>query len=908
MTDKGLSRDSIQLFLSSADWKTTFSSSHLAAGYKIARAKQVTSCLIEELDTGDIEITASVMERSGHQEETTIALWQEGSVMQLDASCTCSVGVCCEHAAAALEHLTRPGRLESAYGEITEQPPTKTLHQQAAPPSTPSTPSTPNTPSLTSQSDSNSEAKVAFQLHIEKRPQGTNFNWLPDVYATAHAIYDKDKYPLDPAGNIRKPRQRAAEMTALQTLYALDLLPGAEQPPPSLKKLSSPHQDGTLWSPDRKQWQPSLYWQRFHHEAITALEKRGWQVTIAPGAIHPPLKFEASSWRAEFIDEGRGWFSLSAGFEVGGEAMDLQPILATLVEYNFLELTEGMPDGQEFLVFLTGGEHAGRGITLPVGRFRRILKHLGELMDFNFNGKAVKLHKIEAASLSEILSEEDPEFLLPKEIEALRNSSLKQEQVSVPDTLKATLRSYQREGYEWMQFLASHGLHGVLADDMGLGKTMQTLTHILAEKQKGNTLPNLVIAPTSVVENWQREAAQFAPSLKVTILQGADRHRRFSDLSDTDIALTSYALLHRDLEQFSQQRFHLLVLDEAQHIKNPAAQVSQAVRQLNARHRLCLSGTPIENHLGELWSLFDFLMPGLLGNAETFRETFRTPIEKEGNQQRADALAHKIGILILRRTKDQVATELPPKTEIPHLIELGTDEKDLYETVRSTMDKHVRQALAIRGQEAQIVFLDALLKLRQICCHQDLIANKGSDPVSENISQGPRQSAKFNYLKELLETLKKENRKVLLFSQFTSMLDIIEEYLIEQQTSYLKLTGASKNRQDLVEKFQAGEAEVFLISLKAGGTGLTLTNADTVIHYDPWWNPAVENQATDRAYRIGQDKPVFVHKLICKGTVEQRIQQMQRKKSNVADSILTSSINQLKLDDDTLTQLLAPMP
>ena len=902
MTDKGLSRDSIQIFLSSADWKTTFSGSHLAAGYKIARAKQVTSCLIEELDTGDIEITASVMERSGHQEETTIALWQESGAMQLDASCTCSVGVCCEHAAAALEHLTRPGRLESAYGEITDQPPTKTLHQQATPPSTPTT------PSLTSQSDSNSEAKVSFQLHIEKRPQGTNFNWLPDVYATAHAIYDKDKYPLDPAGNIRKPRQRAAEMTALQTLYALDLLPGAEQPPPSLKKLSIPHQEGTLWSPDHKQWQPSLYWQRFHHEAITALEKRGWQVTIAAGAIHPPLKFEASSWRAEFIDEGRGWFSLSAGFEVDGQAMDLQPILATLVEYNFLKLTEGMPDGQEFLVFLTGGEHAGRGITLPVGRFRRILKHLGELMDFNFNGKAVKLHKIEAASLSEILSEEDPEFLLPKEIEALRNSSLKQEQASVPDTLKATLRSYQREGYEWMQFLASHGLHGVLADDMGLGKTMQTLTHILAEKQKGNTLPNLVVAPTSVVENWQREAAQFAPSLKVTILQGADRHRRFSDLSDTDIALTSYALLHRDLEQFSQQRFHLLVLDEAQHIKNPAAQVSQAVRQLDARHRLCLSGTPIENHLGELWSLFDFLMPGLLGNAETFRETFRTPIEKEGNQQRADALAHKIGILILRRTKDQVATELPPKTEIPHLIELGTDEKDLYETVRSTMDKHVRQALAIRGQEAQIVFLDALLKLRQICCHQDLIANKGSDPASENISQGPRQSAKFNYLKELLETLKKENRKVLLFSQFTSMLDIIEEYLIEQQTSYLKLTGASKNRQDLVEKFQAGEAEVFLISLKAGGTGLTLTNADTVIHYDPWWNPAVENQATDRAYRIGQDKPVFVHKLICKGTVEQRIQQMQRKKSNVADSILTSSINQLKLDDDTLTQLLAPMP
>lgn len=904
MTDNGLSRDSVENFLALADWKSSFSSSCLAAGYKMARAKQVLSCLIEALDTGDIEITASVMERSGHQEETIIALWRENDAIHLDASCSCAVGACCNHAAATFEHLSRPGRLDSAYGEINAAPSTKTLHQAAV-----------FNTKADKQDDINPDeahqkiepSSVTFQLHIEKRPAGADYQWLPEVYATARACYGKQHYPLDPAGNISKPRQRAAEMTALNTLYALDLIPGAEQPPPSLKKLSTPYHDGTLWSPDHKQWQPSLYWQRFQHEAIASLEKRGWQVTIAAGAINPPLQFEASTWRAEFIDEGRGWFSLSAGFEVGGQAMDLQPILATLVEYNFLELTEGMPVGQEFLVFLTGGEHAGRAITLPIGRFRRILKHLGELMDFNFNGKPVKLHKIDASSLSEILKADDPELSLPAEIESLRDSSLKQEQIAVPTTLKASLRSYQREGYEWMQFLVRHELHGVLADDMGLGKTMQTLTHILAEKQKGNTLPNLVIAPTSVVENWQREAAQFAPSLKVTILQGADRHRRFSELSDTDIALTSYALLHRDLERFSQQAFHLLVLDEAQHIKNPTAQVSQAVRQLDARHRLCLSGTPIENHLGELWSLFDFLMPGLLGNAETFRETFRTPIEKESNQQRADALANKIGTLILRRTKDQVATELPPKTEIPHLIELGTDEKDLYETVRSTMDKHVRQALAIRGQEAQIVFLDALLKLRQICCHPDLITNTDTDPSPESLPQAQQQSGKFDYLKDLLETLKKENRKVLLFSQFTSMLDIIEQHLIEQNTSYLKLTGASKNRQELVERFQSGEAEVFLISLKAGGTGLTLTNADTVIHYDPWWNPAVENQATDRAYRIGQDKPVFVHKLICKGTVEQRIQQMQQKKSNVADSILTSSINQLKLDDDTLVKLLAPI-
>jgi SNF2 family DNA or RNA helicase len=656
---------------------------------------------------------------------------------------------------------------------------------------------------------------------------------------------------------------------------------------------------GTLWAPNKKEWQPSLYWQRFRHEATPALEKRGWKVTFGHNTINKPLQFNASTLRTEIVDEGKGWFSLSAGFEVDGQYLDLQPILATLVDYNFLKVTNDMPDGQEFLVFFPDG----RGLTLPVGRFRRILTHLGELMDFNFTSKPIRMHKVEAAQILKHISKDIEHPTTPSEITTLaaQNSLFKTPNCNIPATLKATLRDYQAEGFRWMQFLSNNNLHGILADDMGLGKTMQTLTHILAEKEKGNTLPCLVIAPTSVVENWQREAQMFAPSLRVTILQGHNRHLRFNLLADTDIALTSYALLYRDLELFSNQSFHLLVLDEAQHIKNSSAQVSQAVRKLNTRHRICLSGTPIENHLGELWSLFDFLMPGLLGDAESFRETFRTPIEKNKNQQRADALSSKVGPLILRRTKDQVATELPPKTEIPHIIDLGEDEKDLYETVRSTMDKHVRRALAAKtGQQAQIMFLDALLKLRQICCHSKLIESKIQN------SNNSRTSAKFNHLTNLLETLKQENRKVLIFSQFTSMLDIIEEYLVSQKTTYLKLTGASKNRQEMVEQFQAGEAEIFLISLKAGGTGLTLTNADTVIHYDPWWNPAVENQATDRAYRIGQDKPVFVHKLICKDTVEQRIQQMQERKSDISDSILTASLNQLKLDDNVLTKLLGP--
>ena len=859
-------------------WKSAFSTSVAATGRQIARARQVTHCQGEHLDTGDTEIIAQVIEKSGHQHEVTLALWMENETIQLDTSCTCAVRTCCEHAAAVIEHLARPGRLESAFGELAEKPNTKTL---------------------TEAPQAKAPTSATFHLHIQKRPPDDAYLWLPELYATAKVNYGDTQHPLDPSGNITPPRDRATEMNALNTLYTLDLLPGAEEPPHSLKKIAQPDtSDGTLWAPDKKQWQPSIYWQRFRHDVTPTLEKHGWKITFAHDTIAEPLRFNASTFKTEFIDEGRGWFSLSAGFEIDGEPVDLQPILTALVDHNFLDRTQGMPEGQEFLVFLPDG----RALTLPVGRFHRILTHLGELMDYQFTGKPIRMHKIEAAQVLEQISSDLASPATPEVITSLttQNRKLTTHNADIPSALQATLREYQAEGFQWMQFLANNDLHGILADDMGLGKTMQTLTHILAEKEKGNTHPCLVIAPTSVVENWQREAAKFAPSLKVTILQGADRHQRFAQLPNTDVALTSYALLHRDLEHFSTQDFHLLILDEAQHIKNPSAQVSQAVRQLNARHRICLSGTPIENHLGELWSLFDFLMPELLGDAETFRETFRNPIEKNKDQKRADALATKVGPLILRRTKDQVATELPPKTEIPHYIELAETEKDLYETVRSTMDKHVRRALASKtGQQAQIVFLDALLKLRQICCHPTLVeqASKVDDT----------DSSKFSYLAELLETLKKENRKVLLFSQFTSMLDIIEQHLVQTNTTYLKLTGASKNRQEMVEQFQSGAADVFLISLKAGGTGLTLTNADTVIHYDPWWNPAAENQATDRAYRIGQDKPVFVHKLICKDTVEQRIQQMQERKSHISDSILTASLNQLKLDDDILTQLLSPI-
>jgi SNF2 family DNA or RNA helicase len=457
-----------------------------------------------------------------------------------------------------------------------------------------------------------------------------------------------------------------------------------------------------------------------------------------------------------------------------------------------------------------------------------------------------------------------------------------------------------------MQFLARHELHGILADDMGLGKTLQTITHILAEKDSGRSQgkPVLVVAPTSVVPNWRAEAQRFAPSLRILMLDGPQRKKYFRSIPYADLVLTSYALVQRDIDALKGHRFHLAVLDEAQYVKNPAAKVAQAVCQLDARHRLCLSGTPVENHLGELWSLMKFLMPGFLGGQEEFNRRFRNPIEKDGDEDRRLALKARVAPLILRRNKTEVAKELPPKTILIHPVELNTAQKDLYETVRATMDKRVRQSIAIKGLEgSRMVFLEALLKLRQICCEPKLLKFEGESKLEADAAG----SAKLDYLADLLETLIEEGRRILIFSQFTSMLEIIERLLQLRKTPYLKLTGESKNRGELVERFQTGEFPVFLISLKAGGTGLNLTAADTVIHYDPWWNPAAEAQATDRAYRIGQTQPVFVHKLICQGTVEERIHQLQAKKSQLADSLLSDAARAAAPDESTLSALLAPL-
>ena len=607
---------------------------------------------------------------------------------------------------------------------------------------------------------------------------------------------------------------------------------------------------------------------------------------------------------------GNPWFDLALGIVVKGERVSLLPLLIDLIrqapdDFNQRALAL-RPDDEEFLIQLENGLR----VALPWGRIKPILNTLGELYFTDKMGDSVRLSVLDAARLAELEGHAEMRWVGGDRLRKLGeklNSFGGVQQVSVPEGLQATLRDYQREGLSWMQFLREYDFAGILADDMGLGKTIQTLAHILIEKNAGRlTAPALVVAPTSLMSNWQEEAERFAPGLKVLVLQGKQRLASFDQIIDADIVLTTYALLPRDEERLRAFEYHLLILDEAHYIKNARSKAAQSVALLNARHRLCLTGTPVENHLGELWSQFHFLLPGLLGSEKDFNKDFRTPIEKYADDSRRALLVRRIKPFLLRRTKDAVASELPPKTEMVRHVELSGSQRDLYETVRLAMDKKVRAAIESKGVAgSHIIILEALLKLRQACCDPRLV--KTADDDTGRTTHVP--SAKLLELMEMVDELRQEDRRILIFSQFTSMLALIADAMTAANISYALLTGETKDRGEVVRSFQSGEVPVFLISLKAGGVGLNLTTADTVIHYDPWWNPAAELQATDRAWRIGQDKPVFVYKLIAKGTVEEKIQALQGKKAALAEAILGTAgeaLN-LKLTADDLQAIFEPL-
>jgi len=438
---------------------------------------------------------------------------------------------------------------------------------------------------------------------------------------------------------------------------------------------------------------------------------------------------------------------------------------------------------------------------------------------------------------------------------------------------------------------------------MGLGKTLQTLVHIQVEKDAGRlTRPALIIAPVSLMGNWQREAARFCPQLRSLVIHGKDRHGVTNSIDQHDLVIAPYSLLQRDRERWLQAPWHLVVLDEAQNIKNASTHAAQVVGELQTRHRVCLSGTPMENHLGEIWSLFHFLMPGFLGSQKRFGELFRAPIEKLGNQDRLAQLRSRITPFMLRRTKALVAGELPPKVETVMRVELSGAQADLYETIRLGMEKTVREALGAKGlAKSQITILDALLKLRQVCCDPRLVPLAAAKKV--------KVSAKLDQLMEMLPEMLAEGRRILVFSQFTSMLTLIEAELEKRKMRWVKLTGQSQKRDALIEQFTGGQVPLFLISLKAGGVGLNLPQADTVIHYDPWWNPAVENQATDRAHRIGQTQSVWVLKLVAQGTIEERILALQERKAALADSVYSGAAGRKQplFTESDLAELLRPM-
>ena len=620
-----------------------------------------------------------------------------------------------------------------------------------------------------------------------------------------------------------------------------------------------------------------MSWARFRYEGVPVLERAGWTVEIDETLydLFVDLSAPSAVWDARLESRAGEWFDLDLGVEIDGKRVPLLPLV--------VEVLRGMDRGT-----LPQGDVAyanvdGRVVVLPMDRIRRVLETLVELHEdpqLSRRGK-LTVGSLAALNIAQALPEmrgtDERAERLRRFAEQLRSLDGVPDK-PIPPGLRATLRDYQHEGYRWLQFLREFEVGGILADDMGLGKSVQAIAHLL--EQRG-TIPHLLVVPTSLVPNWLAEIERFAPSLRVLTLHGPGRERLHRRIDESDVVITTYALLVRD-ELFLEREWDVAILDEAQAIKNPQSKVARTASKLSAKQRICLTGTPMENHLGELWSLMNFAMPHALYDQRAFAKLFRTPIEKQNSSERRDMLARRIRPFVLRRTKAGVALQLPEKIEIVERVELAADQRDLYESVRVAVHEEVRREIERLGlARSRIAVLDALLKLRQVCCDPRL--------VKLAVAARAHSSVKLEWLIETLSQLVEEGRHALVFSQFTSMIDLMKPELDRAGIPYVELVGSTVDRATPVRRFQSGEVPVFLISLRAGGTGLNLTAADTVIHYDPWWNPAVEQQATDRAHRIGQDKAVFVYKVVASGTVEEKILQLQARKAQLAGALFDAA-------------------
>ncbi len=721
---------------------------------------------------------------------------------------------------------------------------------------------------------------------------------------SARLLFDYGKHSFDwdeaadtradsPGRVVRIERDAAAEERCLDELLGAGLIAVHQ-----LRDRDHGAGEGGRWvARDRRR--EAAVWIDFQRR-FEALRRMGWRIEIAEDFV--PQRIEPEDWYGELDSSDEGAVALDFGIVWRDQRHSLIAALASWLELApealLRDLLLGDPGEGEVSLWLDE-QHV---VAMP---YPRLAATLRALVDSPEDRRVIASNRVvvprsrlvEIAQAARHWSMDGEPELAALSRRLARFEGI--EPADPPDGFRARLREYQRYGLGWLQFLREFGFGGILADDMGLGKTLQTLAHVLTEKRAGRLRhPCLVVAPTSLLFNWRAESRRFAPELRVLMLHGPDRRGLFGWIGEHDLVLTSYPLVLRDIDWLVKHEFELLVLDEAQAIKNPRTRVSRLVRRLRARQHLCLTGTPLENHLGDLWSLFDFLMPGLLGSQTHFRRHVRNPVERHGESEPRQWLDRRIRPFFLRRSKREVAPELPAKTEITRQVALTEAQQRLYERTRVALHDKVRRALAEKGVEkSRIVVLDALLRLRQICCDPRLIAAGERMPAAD--------SAKLGLLKELLPELVAEGRRVLLFSQFVGMLELIERAVQEAGIDYVKLTGRTRNRQRVVERFQSGRVPLFLVSLKAGGVGLNLTAADTVIHYDPWWNPAVEDQATDRAHRIGQARKVFVYRLLTEGTIEQKVFELQQTKRGLIEGLLGSG-GAASLDVGDLQALLAP--
>lgn len=573
------------------------------------------------------------------------------------------------------------------------------------------------------------------------------------------------------------------------------------------------------------------------------------------------------------IDDRRDWFGLQGSISLDGKDVPLAELLAAVSENRALV------------------QVGDREFARISDAFRRRLQQLGDAVVAERG--SLKVADAVVPAVQELISDDVTLEATTRWHESIARLQSLQDWTPVkPADLSATLRDYQLDGYQWLARLSAWGVGGVLADDMGLGKTVQALG-VLIDRASGG--PALVVAPTSVGDNWVRETERFAPTLKPHLYRDMDRDKLIESAGENDLVIVSYQLLQRDAKRFASRKWNTLVLDEAQFIKNSQTKTSQAIRRIDADWRIGLSGTPLENHLGELWSLFRTLSPGLLGSWDRFRNRFADPIERHKDDQRRKSLARLVQPFILRRTKDKVLQELPPRTEITLKAELSKPERKLYEDVRLAALTELGGADQPQDGQRRIRTLAWLTQLRQLACHPRLVE-----------SSWKKSSAKLDLLMSLIEELHEGEHRALIFSQFVKHLSVIRESLDKQGISYQYLDGTTpaKERQRRVDAFQAGEGDLFLISLKAGGTGLNLTGADYVIHLDPWWNPAVEDQATDRAHRIGQERPVTVYRLVAEGTIEEQILDLHADKRELVAGVLDGTDRAARMNTEDLVRLI----